>query len=183
MKTNKIFKYNFFIPNNVIIKKKNDILIFTGPLGSTKINLKKIDPTGMGAICIQENRTQNSLIFFTHCKAFYGLFTTLLKNKIYGITRGFLIYLRIVGIGYRAHIKTQSITFKLGFSHDITFKLPESIRAFLLEPTLICLYGIDKNQITQIAAKIKQLRLPSIYKGKGIRLAEEVLQIKQGKKR
>jgi len=179
MKKNKTFQYNTLIPNNVVIIKKNDNLIITGPLGSTKINLKKIDPTGMGAICIQHK----NLLFFTHSKAFYGLFTSLLKNKIYGITRGFLVYLRIVGIGYRANIQTQSIIFKLGFSHDVTFKLPESIRAFLLEPTLICLYGIDKNQVTQIAAKIKQLRLPSIYKGKGIRLSDEILEIKQGKRK
>ena len=72
---------------------------------------------------------------------------SLLRNKIEGVTKGVLVYLRIVGIGYRASIEGQTITFKLGYSHDIAYDLPESMRAFLPEPTLIGLYGIDKNQV------------------------------------
>ncbi len=63
------------------------------------------------------------------------------------MTKGVLVYLRISGIGYRATIEGQTITFKLGFSHDIAYDLPDSMRAFLPEPTLIGLYGIDKNQV------------------------------------
>ncbi len=199
MKNKKIFQSTISIPDNVIIKKEKKILFFSGPLGSTKMNLAKLDGTGMGAVFIKKNNTifhkveannnllknsnENTLIFITHSKSFYGLFTNILKSKIYGVTRGFLIYLRILGIGYRAHIKNQIITFKLGYSHDIIFKIPDSIRVFLLEPTLICLYAIDKNQVTQVAAKMKQLRLPSAYKGKGIILSHEKLKFKQGKRK
>ncbi len=73
---------------------------------------------------------------------------SLLRNKIEGVTKGFLVYLRISGIGYRAAIDGQTITFKLGYSHDVAYDLPSSMRAFLPEPTLIGLYGIDKNQVT-----------------------------------
>lgn len=73
---------------------------------------------------------------------------SLLRKKIEGVTKGFLVYLRISGIGYRAAIDGQTITFKLGYSHDIAYDLPSSMRAFLPEPTLIGLYGIDKNQVT-----------------------------------
>ena len=72
---------------------------------------------------------------------------------------------------------------KLGFSHDVQYTLPNSLRAFLPEPTLVGLYGIDKNEITQAAARIRALRPPSAYKGKGIRLADEKIKLKAGKKK
>ena len=75
------------------------------------------------------------------------LLQTLLKNKLEGVTKGFLVYLRISGIGYRATLNDQTLTFKLGYSHDIAYELPPAMRAFLPEPTLIGLYGVDKNQV------------------------------------
>lgn len=75
------------------------------------------------------------------------LLQSLLKNKLEGVTKGFLVYLRISGIGYRASLTDQTLTFKLGYSHDIAYELPPAMRAFLPEPTLIGLYGIDKNQV------------------------------------
>ncbi len=66
------------------------------------------------------------------------------------MTKGVLVYLRIVGIGYRASLSEQTLTFKLGYSHDVTYELPGSMRAFLPEPTLVGLYGIDKNQVLTI---------------------------------
>lgn len=95
--------------------------------------------------------------------------------------------MRIVGVGYRAEIinnKTnQILCFKIGLSHNFQYDIPKSIRVFLVEPTLICLYGIDKNQVTQIAAKIRQIKPPSVYKGKGIRLINEVIVTKAGKRK
>ena len=102
-----------------------------------------------------------------------------------GISRGFLIYLKIVGIGYRANLleNIQTLFLKLGYSHDIIYKIPSSIRVFLLVPTLICLFGVDKNQITQIAAQIRKLRGPTVYKGKGIRILNEKVVLKAGKRK
>ena len=65
-----------------------------------------------------------------------------------GVTQGYLRYLRIQGIGYRAALQEQTLTFKLGYSHDITYTLPTSLRAFLPEPTLVGIYGIDKTQVS-----------------------------------
>ena len=70
-----------------------------------------------------------------------------IRNKLEGVTKGFLVYLRIAGIGYRATQQGQTLTFKLGYSHDIVYTLPDSMRAFLPEPTLLGLYGVDKNQV------------------------------------
>jgi large subunit ribosomal protein L6 len=95
--------------------------------------------------------------------------------------------MRIVGVGYRAEIIkneiNQILCFKIGLSHDFQYNIPKSVRVFLIEPTLICLYGVDKNQVTQIAAKIRQIKPPSVYKGKGIRLINEVIVMKPGKRK
>ena len=189
MKLNKNYTIKINLPENVKIEKKDETLFISGPLGITELNLKKLDPNGIGAISLekkQENNKNNTLLFCTNCKAFFGLVYSLIQNKIYGVTRGFLVYIRIVGVGYRAQLEgleTQNLSLKLGFSHDIKFKLPCSIRAFLLEPTLICIYGIDKNQVTQIACKIRQIKVPSVYKGKGIRFLNEIINLKAGKRR
>ena len=132
-------------------------------------------------------KSPKKLIFFsTNSKSFFGCVSSIIQNKIYGVTRGFLIYIRIIGVGYRAQlqgIENQMLYLKVGFSHDIKFEVPKAVRAFLLEPTLICLYGIDKNQLTQTASKIKKIKTPSVYKGKGIRLVNEKIILKTGKKR
>jgi large subunit ribosomal protein L6 len=193
MKLNKHFQKQIVIPKNVKIEKNETFLFFHGPLGSTVIDLKKIDPTGKGAFRLKAT----TLFLFSHCKAFLGCIHSLLKNKIYGVTRGFLIYTRLVGIGYRvqlenstspttqtsSELQTQTLTFKLGFSHDFLYKLPPTVRVFLIEPTLLCFYGIHKNQLTQTVSKIRQLKKPSVYKGKGLRLLDEVVSLKEGKRK
>ena len=181
MTIKKYYQTTIKIPQGVTVKKNTHILLFSGPLGITKLNLKKIDPTGVGSIFLDiEN---DCLKIRTLSKSFFYLFKSLLQNKLQGVSRGFLVYLRIVGIGYRAHIENKTLFLKLGFSHDVLYKIPDSVRIFLLEPTLLCLFGIDKNQITQVAAKIRQLRKPSAYKGKGIRLLNEKIVLKAGKRK
>lgn len=167
------------IPENVHITKQNDVLLFSGPLGSTEIYLKKIDPSACSAVRVNKSK----IYIVTHSKSYHGLVHKLLLNKIQGVTRGFLIYLKLVGIGYRVHIEKNTMFFKLGYSHDITYNVPLSIRVFLLDPTYICLFGIDKNQLSQVAAKIRNLRKPSAYKGKGIRLIHEKIALKTGKRK
>jgi large subunit ribosomal protein L6 len=190
MKTKKQYSSIINIPENVDIKKINNILYFQGPLGKTALHLKKIDPKGLAGILIEINEKRLKMI--TTSKAFYGLLKSVIQNKLQGISRGFLMYLKIVGIGYRANLvqndtfckqNNQTLFLKLGYSHDIVYKIPSSIRVFLLDSTLICLFGVDKNQITQIAAQIRKLRRPTVYKGKGIRLLNEKILLKAGKRK
>jgi large subunit ribosomal protein L6 len=175
------YHYSVQIPEKVTIEKKGHLLKFSGPLGSTYLNLNKIDPTGLGGISLNLEKKQLELL--SPSKSFFGLFKKLIENKIKGITRGFLISLKIIGIGYRASLQNDNLLLKLGYSHDIIYKIPSSVKFFLVEPTVICLFGIDKNQTTQIATKIRNLRKPSVYKGKGIRLINEKILLKQGKKK
>lgn len=181
LKKQKLYFTTCQIPETVSVKQSSEFLIFSGPLGKTSLNLKKIDPTGLAAISfIPQDKV---LKITTSSKSFYGLLKSLINNKIQGISRGFLVYLKIIGIGYRVSLNNSTLFFKLGYSHDIIYKLPDSIKAFLIDPTTFCLFGIDKNQVTQIAAKIRHLRAPSIYKGKGIRLINEKLLLKAGKRK
>lgn len=176
-----LYRHSFQIPETVKIEKKDHLVKFSGPLGHTYLNLNKMDPNGLGGIFF--SREKKDLELLSPSKSFFGLFKKLIENKMRGVTRGFLIYLKIVGIGYRANLTHDTLHLKLGYSHDILYKIPPSVKLFLIDPTVICLFGLDKNQITQIAAKIRNLRRPSVYKGKGIRLINEKILLKQGKKK
>lgn len=169
------------IPENVLVEKRKNSLLFIGPLGRTTLNLQSIDPKGLAAISI--NQKEQIIHILTSSKSLHGLYKTQLSNRLYGVLRGYLMYLKIIGVGYRAHLDKNILFLKLGYSHDLVFQVPSSIRVFLIDPTLVCLFGLDKNQITHIASKICYLRRPSVYKGKGIRLLDENIFIKTGKKK
>lgn len=105
------------------------------------------------------------------------------SQKKKGTSYGHFVYLRIVGIGFRVFLEKNTLIFKVGLSHLVKFELsPGVFGAFLPEPTLICLYGVDKNEITQLAASIRDIRAPSTYKGKGIRIVNKPIIIKATKK-
>jgi large subunit ribosomal protein L6 len=98
----------------------------------------------------------------------------------------FVCFLEIIGVGYKASTNAHgtSLTLKLGFSHDITLKVPPSVRVFCPgRPTLICCTGSDVKTLTQFAAIVRSCRPPEIYKGKGIRYRNEIILQKQGKKK
>jgi len=207
LKSNKVYKKKIILPLNVQIIHEKNKLLFIGPLGKNGIDLKKLDPKGIGGIKITEHKKQvestlpitsslpvnqintsvntkiNSIYIYSPDKAFFGSFTSLINNKIDGVTHGFLSFLQIVGVGYRANLDNQNLKLRLGFSHEVFYKVGKGVRIFLLEPTKICLYGIDKNQVAQTAAKIQAIKPPSVYKGKGIRLLNQIITLKQGKRK
>jgi large subunit ribosomal protein L6 len=113
-------------------------------------------------------------------KALQGLTRSLIANMVGGVSDGFKKVMEINGIGYRAEAKGDILKLALGFSHPVEFKLPKGISA-AVEKNKITLSGIDKEQLGQIAANIRQLRPPEPYKGKGIRYIDERIQRKAGK--
>ena len=112
--------------------------------------------------------------------ALQGLSRTLVANMIQGVTQGFERVLEIVGVGYRVELKANVLTFALGYSHPVVFKLPAGIDASV-EKTKVVLSGIDKELLGATAAKIRSFRAPEPYKGKGIKYAEERIKRKVGK--
>ena len=185
MKILKKIESQISIPPSVKIQKKQQFLMFSGVLGFTKLDLTKIDPKGLGGIKISEDG--KTLNIYSQSKPFFYSLESLLKNKIRGVTVGFLTYLRIVGVGYRTSLEKSKdkefLNFKLGYSHNLKYQVPPSIRAFLLEPTLLSLFGIDKNQVSQVGSKIRSFKVPERYKGKGIRFTTEKIHISQGKRK
>jgi large subunit ribosomal protein L6 len=113
--------------------------------------------------------------------ALQGMTRSILGSMVIGVSQGFERVLEISGIGYRAETKGKSIVFNLGYSHPIDFPLPEGISATVEKNNVVKLAGIDKQLLGQTAARIRQLRPPEPYKGKGIKYAEEHIIRKAGK--
>jgi large subunit ribosomal protein L6 len=115
-------------------------------------------------------------------RALHGLARALVANMVAGVKDGFERKLEIVGIGYRAQMQGKSIQLALGYSHPVLFPLPDGVTAEIDKQTAITLRGADKAVLGQTAAKLRALREPDPYKGKGIRYAGEVVRRKVGKK-
>jgi large subunit ribosomal protein L6 len=114
-------------------------------------------------------------------RSYHGLMRTLVANMVEGVHKGFEKKLEIVGIGYRSELKGSELALFLGYSHPINFPLPAGISAEVEKQTLVTIKGIDKELVGQTAAKIRDLRKPDPYKGKGVKYAGEVLRKKAGK--
>jgi len=115
-------------------------------------------------------------------RALHGLARALVANMVHGVKDGFERKLEIIGIGYRAQMQGKAIQLALGYSHPIVFPLPDGITAEIDKQTSITLRGADKALLGQTAAKLRALRKPDPYKGKGIRYLGEVVRKKVGKK-
>ena len=118
-------------------------------------------------------------------RAMHGLYRSLIANMVEGVTNGFKRNLELVGVGYRATVTGQQIDLALGYSHNIILDLPTEVKATATmdkgQPPRIFLESTDKQLVGQVAAKIRSLRKPEPYKGKGVRFQGEVVRRKAGK--
>ena len=114
-------------------------------------------------------------------RSLHGLTRSLVANMVEGVTNGFEKNLEIHGVGYRAVAKDKDLELTLGFSHPVLVKAPEGIEFEVVTPTRLRIKGTDKQKVGQMAAKIRALRKPDPYKGKGVRYAGEHIRRKAGK--
>ena len=114
-------------------------------------------------------------------KAFWGLTRALISNMIQGVSQGFEKKLQIEGVGYRAEVQGKEIMLRIGFSHPVVLQIPEGIE-ISVERNIVTIKGIDKDLVGLTAAKIRAVRPPEPYKGKGIRYLGEIVRRKAGKK-
>jgi large subunit ribosomal protein L6 len=114
-------------------------------------------------------------------RSLHGLSRSLIANMVTGVTQGYSKTLEIVGTGYRVQARGRDLEFALGFSHPVPVPAPEGITFRVETPTRFVVEGIDKQQVGEIAAKIRRLRKPDPYKGKGVRYQGEVIRRKAGK--
>ncbi len=115
-------------------------------------------------------------------RALHGLTRTLVANMVEGVTKGFEKRLEIQGVGYRASLRGKDIELAVGYSHPVTIKAPEGIEFEVPQPTQIVVRGISKQAVGEVAARIRKVRPPEPYKGKGIRYAGEYVARKVGKR-
>jgi large subunit ribosomal protein L6 len=116
-------------------------------------------------------------------RAMWGLSRTLVNNMVEGVTKGYEETLELVGVGYRAAMKGSALSMQLGFSHDVDIKPPEGITFATPKQTEIRISGIDKQAVGEIASRIRRIRPPEPYKGKGVRYSGEKVRRKEGKKK
>lgn len=114
-------------------------------------------------------------------RALHGLVRSLLANAVEGVSKGFKRELDIEGIGYRAQVQGRNVTFSLGYSHPVEFPIPDGIEIAVEKQTHLTVTGPDKQRVGQVAADIRALRKPDVYKAKGIRYSDEVIRKKVGK--
>ncbi len=114
-------------------------------------------------------------------RALHGLSRTLVANMVTGVTEGYSKTLEIVGVGYRVQAKGSGVEFSLGYSHPVPVTPPDGVTLRVETPTRLVVEGINKQQVGEVAAKIRKLRKPDPYKGKGVRYAGEQIRRKVGK--
>ncbi|EAQ35904.1 50S ribosomal protein L6 [Nitrobacter sp. Nb-311A] len=116
-------------------------------------------------------------------QALYGTARAQVANLVAGVTKGFEKKLEIVGVGYRAALQGKSLQLALGYSHDVSYPIPEGITIAVPKPTEITITGNDAQRVGQVAAEIRGYRPPEPYKGKGVKYADETIFRKEGKKK
>ena len=119
----------------------------------------------------------------TRGRAMWGLSRSLVNNMVVGVTKGYEETLELVGVGYRAAMKGQALSLQLGFSHDVNIEPPPGVNFAVPRPVEIRIAGIDKQLVGETAARIRKVRPPEPYKGKGVRYAGEKVRRKEGKKK
>jgi large subunit ribosomal protein L6 len=164
------------IPKGVTLTQKAGNFSVKGPKGE----LSKHMPDGVTMKLEGDKVTVSRADDSPPNRAKHGLVRAHLANMVKGVTTGWQRELEINGVGYRAEVSGDSVTFALGYSHPIVFKLPKSITA-KVDKNRLTLNSADKDELGQIAAKLRELRAPEPYKGKGVKYAEEVIKKKVGK--
>lgn len=173
----RIGKKPIVLPEGVKLDVSEGTVLVTGPNGTLQRNFLPGLEIDRQDNTITIKRLNEEL----RTKSYHGLMRTLMANMVDGVHKGFERKLEIVGIGYRAELGTNAVTFYLGYSHPIVFDLPDGIKAQIEKQTQLTIWGIDKELVGETAAKMRALRKPDVYKNKGVKYAGEKLRKKAGK--
>ena len=167
------------IPEKVEVVLSANSVAVSGPLGKLShplTNAVNLAREGETVTFVAVNDSQ-------HSRAMSGTLRALVANMVQGVSQGFTRKLTLVGVGYKANAQGSMLNLELGYSHPINHKMPAGITVQTPTPTEVILTGVDKQVVGQVAAQIRAYRSPEPYKGKGVRYADEVVQIKETKKK
>ena len=173
----RIGKQPITIPEGVEVKIEGNKLSVKGPKGSLEKELSPIINVAIEGNVITVTRPNDEAL----ARSLHGLTRTLINNMIIGVKDEFKKELEINGVGYRVAKQGNNLNLTLGYSHPVIFEAPEGITFDVPNANQIIVRGIDKELVGQTAAVIRTKRLPEVYKGKGIKYADEVIRRKEGK--
>ena len=173
----RIGKKPITIPKGVTVKVVDGAVEVQGPKGK----LRQAHPAGITFALADGHLVAARATEHPDLRKFHGLARTLVANAVAGVTDGFKRELDIVGVGYRAELKSKQVIFALGYSHAVVFDIPTGIDVAIDKQTHITVTGVDRQLVGQVAANIRRLREPDPYKQKGVRYTGEVLKKKAGK--
>ena len=165
------------LPSGVEVKINGQNINVKGPKGALSLDVHR---------AVTVNQEDNTLRFAPrtkHDRAMAGTMRALVNNMVLGVSNGFERKLELRGVGYRAQSQGKVLNLTLGFSHPVNFDVPEGVSIETPSQTEILVKGIDKQQVGQVAAKIRGYRPPEPYKGKGVRYADEQVLLKEAKKK
>jgi large subunit ribosomal protein L6 len=166
------------IPEKVKVTVAGGQVKVEGPKGKMSFPYNPVMKVEVAGQEVRVSRPDESRL----ARGLHGLTRTLVRNALDGVTKGYERTLEISGVGFKAELKGKELAFTLGFSHPVAFKLPEGVTAEVdAKQTKVTIRGVDKHLLGLTAAKIRALRPPEPYKGKGIKYAEETIRRKEGK--
>jgi len=175
----RIGKQSIVIPEKVKIKLDGQKVFVDGPKGS----LSRILPSLV--CCTMDGEGKNLFIEKTQdtklAQALYGLSRTLVANMVHGVSVGFEKRLQITGVGYRAQLSGNDLVLNMGYSHPVKMITPNGLAVKVESPTSVVISGTEKDMVGEFAAKIRSVRPPEPYKGKGIAYEGEIIRRKAGK--
>lgn len=175
----RVAKNPIALPAGVEVMLTANEVSIKGPLGMMKQVLSNdvvVKHEGEELLCKASNESANA-------DAMSGTIRALIANMVQGVTKGFERKLTLVGVGYRAQATGDTLNLTLGFSHPVVYKVPVGVTVSTPTQTEVVLKSTNKQQVGQVAAEIRAFREPEPYKGKGVRYAEEVVKLKETKKK
>jgi large subunit ribosomal protein L6 len=175
----RIAKYPVPVPKGVEVNLAGGSISVKGPLGTIA---RAADPN-VGVQKEGESLTFKALGNSNHANAMSGTMRALVAGMVTGVTKGFEKRLALVGVGFRAQAQGDSLSLALGYSHPVVHKMPKGIKVATPTQTEIVISGVDKQLVGQVAAEVRAYRPPEPYKGKGVRYRDEVIVLKETKKK
>lgn len=175
----RVAKNPIVLPPGVEVALSGESILLKGPLGSMSFAMNpavSVQRSGDSLLCQPVDGVENS-------NALSGTVRAIVANMVVGVSKGFQRKLNLVGVGYRAQVQGDTLNLTLGYSHPVAHKMPAGIKCETPTQTEIIIKGVDKQQVGQVAAEIRAYRSPEPYKGKGVRYSDEVIVLKETKKK
>jgi large subunit ribosomal protein L6 len=177
----KLGKKPILIPKDTTVKVESGKLILKGPKGSKELSIN--DKIFSAKLSDDNSLLLNILKKNDESKMIWGTTRSLVNSAVIGVSTGFEKILELTGVGFRATLKGEILNLQLGFSHDVTYKIPKEIKILVEKQTVVKVSGTDKELVGKVASEIKKLKPVEPYKGKGIKERGEYVLRKEGKKK